>query len=148
MAHQVRLSVIAGLLLCMGCATAAPKTQLVHIAAPANLPPKQSDEVQVYDDPSKVPFPYIELGRIAPQPRPDEKPSAKDQIDAIRALAATHGADGVILSKEVLLKGGNYFSVSNGFTHHDEVAIYSGMAILKAPPSQTPPPQYQWEAPR
>jgi hypothetical protein len=46
-------------------------------------------------------------------------------------VAAAHGADGVIVSKQILVKGAVEHSPEEGIVHRAEIALYSGIAIVK-----------------
>jgi hypothetical protein len=133
MTRGMKLSIVASLLWFIGCATAPmPTRQFIPMGASLQLTAKQPSDVQIFADAAQVPYSYIQVGHITPEGDANHHPRASDQIAAIRALAATHGADAVIVSKQILLKGGTVHSPAEGIIHRAEIALYSGMAIIKS----------------
>jgi len=114
-----------------GCVTSMGKRQFIPIGAPIQAAAKKPSEVQLFAGASQVPYSYIQMGRITPEGNVDHHQSADDQLLALRALAAAHGADAVIVSKEVLSKAGTYHGPAEGIVHRQEVAVYSGLAVIK-----------------
>src|ERR1700679_1032538 len=132
MPSSMRKWSVAVLLFFVGCFTPPVKRQFIPIGSTSQAAAKQPSDVQVYSDAAQVPFPYVEMGRITPaRPLPGHYQSASEQISAIRELAAANGADAVILSRQILLKGGTYHSPAEGVVHRAEKALYSGIAIVK-----------------
>jgi len=148
MPNARRRWIAAGLVFFAGCFTPPVKRQFISVGPLVQAAAKQPSDVQVYADASQVPFPYVEMGRITPErPLPGHFQSSSEQISAIRALAAANGADAVILSRQILLKGGTYHSPAEGVVHRTEKSLYSGITIVKstsavvaALPTSTPTP--------
>jgi len=132
-----KLFAIFSLLWVTGCATVPPKP-FVAVGQPLNRSAKPPSDVQIFFNPSSVTFPYAPIGNVYSESTPDRHQSAKDQITYIRDVAAANGADAVIVSKQVLLKGGTYEAPSEGLVHQAEIAIYSGIAIVKNPNGAMP----------
>jgi hypothetical protein len=119
------------LLFVVGCVTPMSKRQFIPIGAPIQVVAKQPSDVQVFSNPTQVPYSYNQIGRITPEGNIDNHEKANAQIVAIRQLAADSGADAVILSKQILVKGGMVHSPEEGVVHRAEIALYSGIAIVR-----------------
>jgi hypothetical protein len=122
----------AGLFFLAGCFTPPVKRQFIPMGSLGQAVAKQPSDVQIFSNPSHVPFPYTQLGRITPEGDRYHHESASDQIAAIRSMAASNGADAVIVSRQILVKGGSVHSPEEGVVHRAEIALYSGIAILKS----------------
>jgi hypothetical protein len=137
MSRAMKRWTVVGSLFFSGCFTPPVKRQFLPIGLPHEAAAKQPSDVQIFADPSQVPFPYVEMGRITEESQPNHHQSSGDQISAIRALAAANGADAVIVSKQILMKGGTYHSPEEGVVHRAEVALFSGIAIEKSTSTPT-----------
>lgn len=134
MKKSMFITVFLGSLFVGGCATTPvviQKRQFIPIGSPVQAASKQPSNVQLFADALDVPYPYLQIGRITPEGDRDHHQSASDQISALRAMAAAHGADAVIVSKQILMKGGVFKSPEEGIMHRQEIALYSGIAIVK-----------------
>jgi hypothetical protein len=125
------LGMVIGSLLLVGCFSPMQRRQFIPIGSPIQASAKQPFDVQLFAKTSEVPYAYIEIGRITPEGDRYNHQSASDQISTLRALAAAHGADGVIVSKQILVKGAVEHSPEEGIVHRAEIALYSGIVIVK-----------------
>jgi hypothetical protein len=124
---------VAAVLAC-GCAS-GPEVRFVPSGSVAARPAKPIEQVPLFYDEKKIPFDYVELGRVFLTINPGVLENPANQIEMIRAQAAALGADGVLLVPTVASYGNSelsgYRHVVSGESYNLKGQMYSGVVLLK-----------------
>lgn len=115
---------IIAMVLLQGCAV---KAQFIPSSGIVDREQTDYTKLEVFYDENKVPYPYVELGRIFLE----GKMSAQQQLYKIRDRAAFYGATAVIVlsQAESQASGSSYKNVAS--FDSSTAQRYTGIAIIK-----------------